>query len=134
MNRARSVAALCALPLLGLASCGGQQTPTADAFEGDQKPAAQLVVDLADAAGKGDAATICSRILARSLVDRMAAEGSNCTAEVEKALGDADQLQLEVRKVQVVGNRAAVTVRDGDGRESPLGLVREGRGWRLSAL
>lgn len=134
MIRARATVALCALPLLGFAGCGAQQAPTADAFEGDQKPVAQVVVDLADAAGKGDAATICSRILAGSLVDKLAAKGSNCTAEVKQTLGDADQLQLEVRKVQVVGDRAAVTVRDGDGREAPIGLVRESGGWRLNAL
>lgn len=134
MLRARLVASIAPLALVALTACGGASRPSADAFEGAQKPVAQVILDLAEAAGEGDAATICSRILARELVDAMAAPGRNCTAEVDKTLGDADDLTLSVERVDIAGNRASAVVADGQDRQRTLVLTRESRGWRIAEL
>ena len=119
---------------LVLAACGAAQEPSADRFSGEEKRVAQAVDDLQSAAEQGDAAEICSRLLARELVDRIASGGSNCTAELSKALDDADDHELAVRGVEVQGQTATAVVRDSEGAVRSLGFRREGDDWRATAL
>lgn len=103
-------------------------------FQGEQREVAQVVEDLQAASAEGDAARICSRILSRELVDRLSAGGLNCTDEIEKALADADEFELEVERVDLRGDTATAQVEDGKGRPQRIGLVRERGGWRADAL
>ncbi|MBA2517890.1 MAG: hypothetical protein H0V22_11375 [Solirubrobacterales bacterium] len=123
-----------ALAALLLAGCGaGAKSSTAD-FSGEDKRVAQVLEDLQAAGETGDAAEICSRILSAQLVDRLKAKGSSCTQELDDALGDADDFELGVERVQVTGTSATATVSNGDGRPQLVKLVRERRGWRVSEL
>lgn len=127
--------ALLALVLaLGLAGCGAEQTSTVADFEGEQRGVAQAVEDLQTASQEGDAARICSRLLSQELVDRLSAGGLNCTAEIDKALLDADEYELDVKRIEVRGATATAQVEDGKGRTHRIGFVRERGGWRADAL
>ena len=133
MSRSLPAALLVALALAG---CGAQQEDAGvDRFDGEQRRVAQVVEDLRDAASKQDAAEICSRVLARPLVDRIGAGPLTCEGEIEKALEDADGFELTVQRVAVAGPAAATAqVHDGQGRTRTLGFLREGRDWRLASL
>jgi len=122
------------LAALLLAGCGAGAESSTDDFSGEDKRVAQVVEDLQAAGETGDAEEICSRILSAQLVDRLKADGSSCTQELDEALGDADDFELDVERVQVMGTRATATVSNGDGRPQTVQLVRERRGWRVAEL
>jgi hypothetical protein len=133
MRRARL-----ALPLVltALASgCAGASSATD--FEGEEQRVADAVERLQTAGESGDAREICDELLAPSLREEMAAGGENCEQELDKALQDADDFDLEVEDVTVSGNEATARVR---GREADaervreIELVREGDDWRLTNL
>jgi hypothetical protein len=134
MPRTASTVPAVLLAAFGLAGCGAAQDTSADRFSGEEKRVAQVVDDLQAAAEKGDAAEICSRLLARAFVDRLAAGGSNCTAELDKALDDADNDELTVRGVEVDGTAATAVVRDAEGAVRSIDFAREGSGWRATSL
>lgn len=127
-------AALLTVLALAAAGCGASQESAGDRFSGEERRVAQVVEDLASAGTEKDAAEICSRILAKPLVDRLSAGGQDCEAEISKAVDDADEFELEVVRVQVTGTTAVARVKDGTGRSQVMGFVREGPDWRASSL
>jgi len=127
-------AVLAALLALALAGCGAQQQSSAGSFSGEERRVAQVVEDLETASTDKDAAEICSRILAKPLVDRLSAGASDCVAELSKAIDDADEFELRVERVRVTGTTATARVTDGTGRSQEVGFVREGRDWRAASL
>ena len=133
MPRTAPAALLIALALAAT-GCGTAQESGADRFSGEEGRVAQVVEDLASAGTEKDAEEICSRILAKPLVDRLSAGGQDCAAEVTKAVDDADEFELEVVRVQVTGTTAVARVKDGTGRSSVMRFVREGQDWRASSL
>ncbi len=134
MPRAVTPALLALALLIGLAGCGAEETSSVADFQGDERAVAQAVEEIQTAGEEGDAARICSRLLSRELVDRLSAGGLNCTAEIDKALSDSDEFQLEVKRVDVRGDTATAQVEDGKGRPHRIGFVRERGGWRADAL
>ncbi len=134
MPRALSPALLALALAAGLAGCGAQETTTVDDFKGEQRAVAQAVEDVQAAGEEGDAARICSRLLSRELVERISAGGLTCTDEIDQALLDADEYELEVKRVEVRGATATASVEDGKGRPQRIGFVRESGGWRVDAL
>ena len=128
-----------ALPLLlaALASGCGANPSSAGDFEGEEKNVAEVVEKLQSAGETGDAGEICGELLAKRLSDQIQETGSTCDQELEKALGDADDFDLEVEAVTVSGTSATAKVKgrigDRDGVRD-LRLVREGADWRLSDL
>lgn len=132
MPRTASAVPAALLAALVLAGCGAARDT--DRYSGEEKRVAQVVDDLQAAAEDGDAAEICSRLLSRAFVDRLAAGGGNCTAELDKALGDADNDELTVRGVEVNGTVATAVVRDAEGAVRSIDFAREGSGWRATSL
>jgi hypothetical protein len=130
----RFAAAPLVLAALALSACGQGQSSSADKFTGEQQRVAQAVEDLQSAGASRDEAELCSRVLAKDLVDRLAAGTRSCTQEVERALGDADEFDLTVQSVQVSGTTATARVKDGRDRVQTLRLVREGSDWKVAAL
>jgi hypothetical protein len=126
------------LPLLLLAGCGSaaSQPSSVDNFKnGDERAVAQKVEDLEDAGTKREPERICNDILARSLVQELGAAGADCTAEMEKAIEDADNYELDVRDVTISGGTATATVRRGDdGPTERMEFTREGDDWRATSL
>jgi hypothetical protein len=129
MRRALLVALL--LPLAGCAA----QTSGGGNFKGPAQDVAKVVSDLSAAGRAGDAAKICSDILAKELVQQLRAAGGDCQSEMKSAIQDATDYNLQVANVQVNGNRATARVRQGKkGEVVTFSFVRENGNWRASSL
>jgi hypothetical protein len=127
-----------ALVLLGLAGCGAQTTASSslDKFEDPQEKAvAQKVEDLEADGKRGKVDDICSDILAQSLVSQLNAAGTDCPTEIQKAIDDANEFDLETQKVTINGNTATAEVKQGDkaGIEK-MQFTREKNDWRATSL
>jgi hypothetical protein len=127
---------LALLPVLVLAGCGASQEPSsAERFKGEERAVAQKVEDLQEAGERRRPEEICTDILAGALVQQLEAAGADCTDEMQKAIEDADDFDLEVRKVTVDGSTATVTVRRGDdGPTETMEFTKEGGQWRATSL
>jgi uncharacterized protein YceK len=128
------------LPLiaaLALAGCGAQaqQSSSAEKFQGEQRAVAQKVEDLQEAGESRKPEDICSEILASALVQQLEAAGVDCADEMENAIDDADDYDLDVQKVTISGSTATVTVRRGDdGPTETMEFTKENGQWRATAL
>jgi outer membrane PBP1 activator LpoA protein len=131
----KRVAAL--IGALALAGCGAQpEQSSVDKFPaGAQREVAQKVEDLQKAGEDRKPEDICSQILARSLVTQLEAAGADCAEEMEKAIDDADDFDLDVQKVEVEGNTATASVKRGDdGPTETMEFARENGQWRATSL
>ena len=130
--------ALLALPLLvAVLASGCAASSSSGKFSGEEKQVADVVEKLQSAGAKADGKTVCDEVLAKSLRDQVQAPGSSCEQEIEKALKDADDFDLEVEDVTINGNEATARVkgRVGDGdRVQEFQFEREGSGWRATSI
>jgi hypothetical protein len=131
--------AVLAVPLVlaVLASGCGASASSAGDFEGEEKRVAELVEKLQSAGETGDAAEICDEVLAADLREQIQAAGANCEQELDKAIKDADDFELEVEDVTISGDSATAKVRGRDGGEERVRdfeFVREGSDWRATSL
>jgi len=131
--------ALLAVPLV-LASlaagCAGSSS-SAGKFKGEEKNVAEQVEKLQSAGQTGDAAEICDDVLSKALREQVEAPGSNCEQELDKALKDADDFDIDVEDVTITGTRATAKVKGrdrGTDRVRELEFVREGPDWRATSL
>ena len=117
------------------AGCTGGSS-SASNFEGEEKQVADVVEKLQTAGETGDAKAICDEVLAKELRDQIEAAGSNCEQELEKAISDADDFELDVESVQVDGDTATAKVKGGEGEDGvrDFEFVREGGDWRATSL
>jgi len=124
------------LGVLALAGCGAQTDPSsAEKFKGDERAVAQKVEDLQDAGESRKPEDICSEILSRTLVTQLEAAGADCADEMEKAIDDADDFDLDVKDVTISGSTATVDVRRGDeGPTETMEFTRENGQWRATSL
>jgi hypothetical protein len=132
----RSLAAVPLVLAALAAGCNSGASSTSD-FEGEEKRVAEVVEDLQSAGETGDARAICEDIVATSLSDRIKAAGSTCEQELEKAIEDADDFELEVEDVTIQGDTATAKVRGQDKgaeRVRTFEFEREGSSWRATDL
>jgi hypothetical protein len=119
-----------------VAGCAGGASSASD-FEGEQKQVADVVEKLQSAGEAGDARVICEEVLAKALRDQIQAAGSNCEQELDKAIKDADDFELDVESVEINGDTATAKVKGRDGGEDRVRdfeFVREGQDWRATSL
>jgi hypothetical protein len=120
---------------LALGGCAAQEESQPEEFQGAEAEVAEVVEDLQSAAQQGDAEEICSRILSSELAAQLAAGDSQCTEEMEKAVGDVNDFELEVRDVTVSGTTARAEVSQGEGgKTATFELARQGDAWRVTSL
>jgi hypothetical protein len=120
---------------LALAGCGASDESSSEQFQGAEREVADKIEDLQSAGEGRNAEDICSDILSRQLVDELEAAGVNCADEMDKAIEDSDEFDLEVRDVSVQGNEATARVQQGDdGPETTMEFVREAGQWRATSL
>jgi hypothetical protein len=132
MPRAALTAAVLAL---GLTACGTATSSQNSKFKGAQQDVVAVVDDLAQAGGRGDAEKICTEILAKQLVTEIKSAGSDCVTEMDRAIKDASDYDLQVTSVKINGPTATAQVRQGkDGQVATFTFVKEGGAWKASAL
>jgi len=125
------------LVLAALAAGCGASTSSAGDFEGEERRVADLVEKLQSAGETGDAAEICDEVLSQELRDQIQEAGASCEQELDKAIKDADDFELEVEDVTISGDSATAKVRgrdQGEERVRDFEFVREGNGWRATSL
>jgi len=124
------------LAALALAGCGAETEPSSvEKFTGEDRAVAQKVEDLQEAGEGRNPEDICSDILASSLVEQLEAAGVKCADEMEKAIDDADDYDLEVQEVTVSGSTATAQVRRGDdGPTETMEFTKENGQWRATSL
>jgi hypothetical protein len=129
----RSAALLAALALAG---CGAEAEPSSvEKFQGEERAVAQKVEDLQEAGEGRNPEDICSDILASSLVQQLEAANVKCADEMEKAIDDADDYDLQVQDVTVSGSTATAQVRRGDdGPTETMEFKKEDGQWRATSL
>jgi len=127
---------LALLGVLALAGCGAQAQPSSvERFQGEERAVAQKIEDLQEAGESRKPEDICSQILSRTLVTQLEAAGADCADEMEKAIDDADDYELDVQKVAVSGSTATATVKRGDdGPTETMEFARENGQWRATSL
>jgi hypothetical protein len=128
---------LAILPVLFLTGCGAAAEPSsAEKFKDrDERAVAQKVEELQDAGNQHEPERICNDILSRTLVQELEAAGADCTQEMQKAIEDAQDYELDVRDVTISGSTATATVRRGDdGPTQKMEFTREGNQWRATSL
>jgi hypothetical protein len=133
----RRVHALVSVALAGLALTGcTQQETSAGDFKGAERDVANVVDDLASAARSGDGDEICTRIVSSEFAQQLAADDT-CKNEVERAVSDANDFDLEVRDVTVTGTTATAQVRQGEGSDAKTATFEFERGrdgWRATSF
>ena len=132
-----AVPTLAVVAALILAGCGAQaqSDSSVDTFRGEERNVAQKVEDLQEAGESRNPEDICADILAASLVDELEEAGSDCQHEMQKAIDDADDFELEVLDVTVTGTTATAEVRRGDdGPTQTMQFTQERDEWRATAL
>jgi hypothetical protein len=125
-------ALLAALVAIAIAGCGSEDA--ADRFSGDSADAARAVERLGAAARAGDTATICTTLLAESVIGRL---GPRCPARIAPALRTVNDSRLEVVAVHVRGATARVTVVAGTAeppRSGDLDLILERGHWVITGV
>ena len=131
----RRIAPAAAALALAISACGSAPQESASRFKGDEARVAELVDNLAAAGRVGDARKICNEILAPQLVTEIKSAGGDCVTEMDRAIEDASDYDLQVRSVKVNGDTATAQVRQGDtGDTATFSFVKENGGWRASAL
>jgi hypothetical protein len=129
------VASTLALALLAAGCTSGASS--ANEFEGEQKAVADVVEDLQSAGETGDAGKICTDIISSSLADQIKAAGASCEQELDKAIGDADDFDLEVESVEVSGDTATAEVKGREGDRDQVRTFefeRDGDSWRATSF
>ena len=132
MRRALATAAVLAL----VSSACGASTPNSDSkFKGEQQKVVEVVDALAQAGTRGDADKICTEILAKQLVTELKTAGGDCVTEMDRAIKDASDYDLQVTSVKINGSNATAQVRQGKGGQvATFTFVKEGGAWKASAL
>jgi hypothetical protein len=122
-----TVAALSALALL--AGCGGAS---------DEQQVRDTLAQFEKATAKQDYRTVCNKLLARQLLQRLQSVGLPCEVALQTGLGSVRQPRLKVHKVRIRGTTALAQVTStAAGQQSAtdtIRLLKEDGDWRLTAL
>ena len=136
MRRTALAAASSVLFLVGCTTSPTTSTSTDD-FEGDERAVAQTVADLTEAASAREATDICGGVVSDALREEIAQGGSSCNDEMQKAIEDVDEFDLEVTDVTVTGDEATARVENADRDRRvrrTFALVRVDGDWRISSF
>jgi hypothetical protein len=115
-----------------VAGCGGDDEPS----DADQVRA--TLVQFGKATSAHDYKTMCTKLLAPNLLDKLREVGLGCEEALKQGLGDVKSPQLSVGKVTVNGDTANAEVRSSAEGQSPstdtVQLRRVDGSWRIASL
>ena len=121
------------LPVLAAVAAGCGTTSSATNFSGADQGVAEQVEALQAAAEARDGDEVCGELLSDRLRAAMRADGASCADQVEEAIADADDFELEVERVDVQGDNATVRVLARvDGSQRPRELAARAPARRLA--
>jgi hypothetical protein len=104
----------------------------------DEELVARTVTSFGRATAARDYGTLCDRLLAPALVDKVEQIGLPCTDAMRTALGGVKDPRLTVGKVTVRGDHASAEIRTSASGQAPsrdtLELQRVGGSWRITSL
>ena len=127
---------MAAMALLASSGCSLGGDEEAAPASGAPAQIADTVDRLERAVAARDFATICGELFTASA--RQRAGGDDCARQLRSAAGEVEQPELEIRAIDVKGNRATVRVRtDAEGQArvtDELRLRRQGGRWLVEAL
>jgi len=116
--------------LVALAGCGGGPS--------DEEKVRQTLTDFGKATSAKDYQTLCDKLLAPDLVDKLKQVGLPCEVALEKSLGNVKNPQITIGKITINGKLAKADVRTSAAGEQPsqdtVELVPVGDTWRISSL
>lgn len=126
-----------ALPLAAAAALAAA-APGCGAKQSDEPARVRETVrSFKDSVEKGDTATICSKLLARRLINNLADLGLPCDVALQ-ALKSVERPKLKILRIKVRDKEAFATVRTNAVGQRPsedtLHLIREGSAWRIDDL
>ena len=126
----KAIAAVVLALALALAGCGSGPS--------DEQKVRQTLTDFGKATSAKDYQTLCDRIFAPQLVDKLKQVGLPCEVALQKSLGGVKDPQITVGKITVSDKLAKAEVRTSASGEQPsqdtVELVPVGDGWRISSL
>jgi hypothetical protein len=123
---------LALVALLLVVGCGGEDKPS----DADQVRA--TLVQFGKATAAHDYKTMCTKLLAPNLLDKLRQVGLGCEQALEQGLGDVKSPQLSVGKITVNGPTATAEVRTSAEGQAPstdtVQLRRIDGSWRIASL
>lgn len=127
--RVRTAAILGALALAAAgAGCG----------RSDEQKVRDTLATFQRATAAKDYDELCSKVLAKQLVDRLSAVGLPCEVALQRGLASVSSPRLTVQRVRVRGDVALAQVRTSATGQPPsidtIRLVRQGDDWRVATL
>jgi hypothetical protein len=115
---------------VALAGCGGGPS--------DEQLVAQTVTSFGRATAAKDYATLCGKLLAPALVDKVEQIGLPCEQALQKALGPVQDPRLTIGQIKVSGDSATADIRTSAANQSPsrdtLELQKVKGSWRIASL
>ena len=118
--------------LVVVAGCGGDDKPS----DADQVRAA--LVSFGKATAAHDYTTMCTKLLAPTLLDKLRQVGLGCEEALKQGLGDVKSPQLSVGKITVNGDTADAEVRTSAEGQAPstdtVQLRRVDGNWKIASL
>jgi hypothetical protein len=115
--------------LVLLAGCGGT---------GNEQQVRDTLQRFQKATASQDYRALCTKLLARVVIDRLRSVGLPCEVALRTGLGSVRQPKLKVTRVKIRGSTALAEVRSAAAGQSAstdtVRLVKEDGDWRLTAL
>ncbi|MDQ4041126.1 MAG: hypothetical protein M3141_05190, partial [Actinomycetota bacterium] len=87
--------------------------------DSDEERVREAVRSYGDAVAKKDYQRICDELIARELVQNLAEIGLPCEVALRRGLGAVRNPKLDIRRVQVVEDRALVSVHSTAANQKP---------------
>jgi hypothetical protein len=104
----------------------------------DQAKVRDTLRAFARATAARDYRTLCGKVLAKQLVDRLTAVGLPCEVALQRGLTGVRSPRLTVQRVRIEGDMALAQVTTSaagqPASQDTIRLVRQGDGWRVSTL
>jgi hypothetical protein len=114
--------------ILAAAGCGAS----------DQQQVRDTLKRYEQATARQDFDALCSRVLARSLIDRLAQVGLPCDQALRIGLGTVRNPKLEILKIKITDKLALALVRSSATGQptstDTIRLTKDGDKWRISSL
>ena len=115
--------------LVLLAGCGGT---------GNEQQVRDTLQRFQKATASQDYRALCTKLLARAVIDRLRSVGLPCEVALRTGLGSVRQPKLKVTRVKIRGSTALAEVRSAAAGQTAstdtVRLVKEDGDWRLTAL